>query len=274
MTVQIAILVDNATSSDSIRAEHGLAVMLAGPGRKVLFDTGPSGQTLLANAAAMGVDLAQIDGAVLSHGHCDHTGGLAAMAGERAGLELYAHPSAWRRRWADQPGKPLKDVSCPHTLAGLSRFNVAFHPVEAPQRLEEWLVLSGPIGGPKHGRDVFVISLDGDMVVDGFEDEIFCLVRGERGWAVLTGCCHRGLKNTLRVARFLARGEPVTAVFGGLHLSSANQEDLREAAELLKEAGSPDVYPCHCTGDQAVGFLTTNLAGKIHPISAGTRVLL
>ena len=274
VSVEIAILVDDATSSDALRGEHGLAIMLAGPGRKVLFDTGAEGGTLLANASGMGVDLRQVDSAILSHGHYDHTGGLAALAAERTALGIFAHPSAWRRRWVEQPGKPLKDVSCPHSLDQLARFGVAFHPVESPQRLEDWLVLSGPIGGPKHGREVFVISKDGDMVVDGFEDEMFCLVRGERGWALVVGCCHRGLKNTLRAARFLARGEPVVAVLGGLHLRIAGDEELNEAAGLLGEAGSPDVYPCHCSGEAAVKSLAEKLPGKVHPVSAGKRVVV
>ena len=100
VSVQIAILVDNATSSDSIKAEHGLALMLSGPGRKVLFDTGATGQTLLANAAAMGLDLRDVEAVVLSHGHHDHTGGLLAAAEASGALEVYASSSLWRRRWA------------------------------------------------------------------------------------------------------------------------------------------------------------------------------
>jgi len=274
VSVQIAILVDDVSCVESVKAEHGLAILLSGPGRKLVFDTGAAGQTLLDNASAMGVELGQVDAAVLSHGHPDHTGGLAALAGARAGLNVYAHPSVWRRRWVERPGKPLMEITCPHSLNSLSQLNASFHPIDGPRKLEDWLVLSGPIGGPKHGREVFVVSRDGDMVVDSFEDEMFCMVRGERGWAVVTGCCHRGVRNTLRAARFLARGESVTAVFGGLHLSSAGGEELKEAAEVLLEAGSPEVYPCHCTGEAAAKFLADKLPGKVHPISAGSRVVL
>ncbi|MHC4984391.1 MAG: MBL fold metallo-hydrolase [Planctomycetota bacterium] len=274
MSVQIAILVDDDTSSDSLKAEHGLAMILAGAGRNVLFDTGASGETLLANAAAMGIEVAQVDSVVISHGHYDHTGGLAAVAAACDGLKVYAHPSVWRRRWVDEPGKPLRDVSCPHSPEALAKLDAAFHPVAGPQKLEDWLVLSGPIGGPKHGREVFVVTQDSEMIVDGFEDEIFCLVRGERGWAVVTACCHRGLKNTLRSARFLARGEPLVAIFGGLHLRSAGRDELSGTVEVLQGAGSPDVYPCHCTGGQAVEFLAGKFPGKVHPVSAGKRILL
>jgi 7,8-dihydropterin-6-yl-methyl-4-(beta-D-ribofuranosyl)aminobenzene 5'-phosphate synthase len=275
VSVELVILVDDTTSSQTLRPEHGLAVLVAGAGRKVLFDTGATGETLLANAEAMGIDLADIDAVVISHGHYDHTGGLAAVvAAHERGLAIYAHPAAWRRRWSDRPGEPLKDISCPHGLESLSMSGGVLHPVEGPERLEAWLVLSGPVGGPKHGREVFVVRRDDDLVVDGFEDEQFCLVRGERGWSVLTGCCHRGLKNTLRTAKFLSHGEPIAAVIGGLHLRSTRRQQLGGVIDVLVEAGSPDVYPCHCSGKDATAFLAEKLPGKVHPLSAGNRVVL
>ncbi len=275
VSVELVILVDDSTSSESLRAEHGLAVHIAGPGRRLLLDAGAGGEALLANARALEVDLAGVDSIILSHGHYDHTGGLAAAAAAcRHGVTLYAHPTAWRKRWADRPGKPLRDISCPHPLEDLCRADLRFQPVQAPQKLEDWLVLSGPIGGPKHGREIFVVKREDDLVVDGFEDEMFCLVRGERGWAVVTGCCHRGLKNTLRMARLLAHDEPVVAVLGGLHLRSAPPDELASAAAVLHEAGSPEVYPCHCTGQEAVAFLAERMPGKVHPVSAGKRIVI
>jgi 7,8-dihydropterin-6-yl-methyl-4-(beta-D-ribofuranosyl)aminobenzene 5'-phosphate synthase len=135
-------------------------------------------------------------------------------------------------------------------------------------------MLSGPVPGPKHGREVFVVEQGDDAVVDGFEDETLCLLRVEDGWAVLSGCCHRGLPNTLTAAEGLADGEPVVAVFGGLHLRNAGKDELRGAVERLKAAGSPAIYPCHCTGDEATKLLAKRLPGRVTPVAAGRRVVL
>jgi 7,8-dihydropterin-6-yl-methyl-4-(beta-D-ribofuranosyl)aminobenzene 5'-phosphate synthase len=273
MSVEIVILVDNTAASDGLRTEHGLAILVAGPSRRLLFDAAASPETLTANAETLGVDLASIDSAVISHGHSDHTGGLGAVVRKRPGLRIYVHSGAFNRRWADKPGRPLRDISCPHSIERLYQSGAVFHSVTHPERLENWLVLSGPIGGPKHGRDVFVVRKGGEMVVDGFEDEMCLLIRGQAGWAVLTGCCHRGLRNTLRTARFLARGEPLTALLGGLHLDKAGRRELAETSELLRNYEIRDLYACHCTGSEAIDALQKHLPGQVHRIQAGSRVI-
>ncbi len=272
MSVELVILVDNSPAG-ALAAEHGLAVHVSGPGQKVLFDAAATGEALLGNAKALGVDLSTLDAAVISHGHYDHTGGLAAAVQQRPGLPVYVHSGAFDRRWSDKPGRPLKDVSCPHSIERLYQSGAVFHSVTHPEQLEDWLVLSGPIGGPKHGRDVFVVRKGGEMVVDGFADEMCLLIRGQAGWAVLTGCCHRGLKNTLRIARLLTHDEPLIAIVGGLHLADNDQAGIQEALDLLAEYSIGDVYPCHCTQPGAVHKLQQALGGRVHPLVVGSRVI-
>lgn len=274
MSVELLILVDSSARTDGLRYEHGLSILIAGGDMRVLFDAAAGAETLLHNAGTMGVRLDAIDAVIVSHGHLDHTGGLAAVASEGWGLNVYAHPGAFNRRWADRRGEPLRDVSCPHTLRELRKAGVIFHPVRSPEKLTDWLVLSGPVGGAAEGEQPFVIRRDDQMVVDGFEDEIFSLVRGEAGWTVVSGCCHRGLKNTLRAAKFLAHNEPITALVGGLHLRESDPAHLRDIADLLERYSSPDLYLCHCTGDEAAQFLRERFGEKVHTLSAGSRVVL
>jgi len=73
-TVQITVLKDNQATRPGLAPGHGLALLVEAAGTRVLFDTGPD-ETVLANAAALGLRLYPLDAIVLSHGHTDHTGG-------------------------------------------------------------------------------------------------------------------------------------------------------------------------------------------------------
>lgn len=267
-------MVDNSADDESLRAEHGLAVLVSGLGAMYLFDTGATSDVLMDNCHWLGVDLSAVDGVAISHGHYDHTGGLGEVVRMRGQTPLYAHPRAFRRRWSDSPGKPLKDVSCPFALEELCGDGAVLHAVRAPELVEEWALLTGPIGGAMPPGESFVVRQDDEIVPDTFEDELCLLLRGTQGWVVLTGCCHRGLENTLRTARFLTHGEPLQAVVGGLHLRSATDEQLNHIADVLDKHGQPELHCGHCTGRRATEFLGQRFPGKVHPIGAGQHIRL
>src|SRR5690554_1096340 len=90
-TVKITTICENCAGGGNVLGEHGLAMLLEVGGKKILCDTG-AGLTLVGNARALGVDLDDLDAVLLSHGHYDHTGGLAPLAKKTAALSVYAHP--------------------------------------------------------------------------------------------------------------------------------------------------------------------------------------
>ena len=71
----IKTLVEDTTSKNNLRSEHGLSLYIETSGKKILFDSGTSG-LFMENAIKMGIDISKIDYAIISHGHNDHGGGL------------------------------------------------------------------------------------------------------------------------------------------------------------------------------------------------------
>jgi len=67
--------------------------------KQVLFDTGQSGM-LLKNAEIVGIDLADTDAIVISHGHYDHTGCLHAVLNMVQKAISYLHPKALQPKFS------------------------------------------------------------------------------------------------------------------------------------------------------------------------------
>lgn len=92
-----------------LTAEHGFSALVrVRRGERtstLLFDTGLSPRAMVDNADRMEVRFDDVQATVLSHGHFDHAGGLAALA-ERRGtsMPLTLHPHVWARRRLALPG--------------------------------------------------------------------------------------------------------------------------------------------------------------------------
>ncbi|MDY0303692.1 MAG: MBL fold metallo-hydrolase, partial [Sphaerochaeta sp.] len=75
--MRVTVLVENTSCKSSIGAQHGLSLFIETEDKRILFDMGAD-DLFLKNAEALGIDLKTVDLAILSHGHWDHGGGIAA----------------------------------------------------------------------------------------------------------------------------------------------------------------------------------------------------
>ena len=64
--------------------EWGFAALVEADGRRLLVDTGARPETVLRNAAELGIDLSKVTDVVITHNHRDHTGGLIVLRRELA----------------------------------------------------------------------------------------------------------------------------------------------------------------------------------------------
>lgn len=106
--MKIRVLVDNNTLIDRyFVGEPAVCYYIEMDGMRILFDTGYS-DVFLKNAGAMGMDMKDITHIVLSHGHNDHTGGLAHVCADCMGIQhprpdirLVAHPGCFEPKVCD-----------------------------------------------------------------------------------------------------------------------------------------------------------------------------
>ncbi|MCL1979818.1 MAG: MBL fold metallo-hydrolase [Proteobacteria bacterium] len=267
---RVTILVDNEAGA-GLAAEHGFALWVEAGGRRILFDTGQGG-VLLANAQILGIDLAQADHLVLSHGHYDHSGGLAPLLRQGHRTTLHCHPDVVSPRCSIR-NRTVKSLQMPgEALAALHRFPEGqLHWIQQPTLLDAFAGLTGPIAREtifEDGGGPFFLDQAGHRP-DPFDDDLALWVRARDGLIVCLGCAHAGLINTLHQVRRLNNGMHIQAVIGGFHLLEASPERLEQTIAALRRLGPELIIPCHCTGEAAVEGLRRAFGKACRPGMAG-----
>lgn len=86
-------LLENTCGNADCIAEHGLCIYVETQKHKLLLDTGQT-DAFLHNAKAVGVDIADVDTVVLSHGHYDHSGGILPFCSVNHKAQIYMQKTA------------------------------------------------------------------------------------------------------------------------------------------------------------------------------------
>ena len=99
----------------------GNAFWVRGGGVEILVDCGLSLRSLSRRMDAAGLDLSGVEAVVLTHGHSDHVGGVAALA-RRHGVRVLGTEETLRRIPGEPPAESLRalPVSGRVSLGGLS----------------------------------------------------------------------------------------------------------------------------------------------------------
>ena len=268
------------------RAEHGFSALLdvrRGEARgRVLFDTGVSRDGILHNADLMEIDLRDIRAIVLSHGHADHTLGLAGLLGRLGprGLPLVLHPEAYLERKIVLPTGVEVQIPPPRR-ADLRRAGVEVIEEVGPSLLVDDMVLvSGEVRRTtpfETGFPIHWARRDGTWGPDPLIRDDQCAIvnlRG-KGLVLVTGCGHAGIVNTVRQAQALTGVQRVHAVVGGFHLTGGLFERIiPDTVAALQAIGPRYLVPGHCTGWPAALQLARAMPEAYLPNSVGTTYIL
>jgi 7,8-dihydropterin-6-yl-methyl-4-(beta-D-ribofuranosyl)aminobenzene 5'-phosphate synthase len=94
----------------------------------------------------------------------------------------------------------------------------------------------------------------------------------DKGLVIFSACSHAGIINVLHDARDRFPDTPIHAVFGGFHLSGANEAIIPETVEGLKQFGLKLIGAGHCTGWRAIAAMSNVFGDKVlAPTAVGKR---
>lgn len=212
--LKLSITFNNIPFNETLETSWGFSCVIEGLKKTILFDTGGSGDILLANMEKMGIDPKQIDIVALSHYHGDHTNGLRKFLEQNPKVTVYmpqSFPDTFQLA-VEKTGAQVKTVTGPCILI-------------------EGLHSTGEMG-----QEIIEQSL---------------VLETAKGPVVITGCAHPGIDNIVDKSRRILEKDAYL-VLGGFHLGQTPEAEIQQIIGNFKNMGVEKVAPTHCTGDKAI----------------------
>ncbi len=258
--MRITALVENTVGNARVGCEHGLSLYIETEKHTVLFDMGQT-DLFLQNAQKLGLDMAAVDIAVLSHGHYDHGGGLQTF------LNVNQKAPVYISRYAFRP--------CYNGTEKYIGLNTAL-------KEHERLVFTDgvyPLGGGLtlyHANDrqkefelgSFGLNtvMDGQFVPDDFCHEQYLLIEEADRRVLVSGCSHRGILN-------IAAWFQPDVLIGGFHFSKLPLDETLGGYAAYLNRFDTAYYTGHCTGEEQYRFMKKRMK-RLEYLAAGESITI
>lgn len=270
--MNVTSIIEN-TSRMGLPVEHGLSLFIQKEdGQRVLFDMGQT-DLFLANARTMGLDIASVDVAVVSHGHYDHGGGLRTFLDENTKANVFIHKDAFEPHYSLRK-TGLRYIGMDSELKDNERLLFCGEKTIIDYGLMLFADVRGKCCNPAGNRLLFGPK---ETDNDSFSHEQSLIIEEADKIVLFAGCAHCGIVNILRKAEAVC-GKTPTHVFAGMHLvkSGLSEEDetafIGNLASELQQYQHTIFYTMHCTGEEQYQKLKSLLGTQIEYLSCGDSI--
>ncbi len=261
------VLVDNI-ENDGIRGEWGLCVYIAYGERKILLDVGAS-DLFAENAKKLGVNIADVEYAVLSHAHYDHSLGMKKFFELNRQAKFYLRESVGENCYF----KKLfirKYIGIPKNITTDYADRIVYAAGDYSLCDGVYLIPHHTAGLEAIGKREMMYQKTGKCYVpDNFSHEQSLVFETEKGLVIFNSCSHGGASNIIKEVRAVFPDKKVYGIIGGFHLVRRSEKEIREFAAQIRETGIAYVCTGHCTGERAYGILKEELGDTISQLHVG-----
>lgn len=267
--IKLKILVDNCVDQPDVQGELGFSIYIEYDGYKVLFDVGQS-ELFAKNAELFQVDISSIDALVLSHGHYDHTGGLARFLELNDKAKIYIKGGLEFNKY-NASGKYIgipKNICIPEERI----VNVS-----AKTELTEGVFIMPTIELFDESETHFDhLVLSDEMLedrTDNFVDEQYLALIHNGKMSIINGCAHRGIVNTIHSA-LKEFSMPIQLIVGGFHTRHCKSDFISRLANNLNQFCIDGIVTCHCTGVDQYAQLQGSCKTKVEYGYVGKSIII
>lgn len=263
MELKITTLIENMPgNNEKLLYEHGLSLFIEFDGKKMLFDTGKTGD-YIENAKLLNIPLEKTDTLIISHGHYDHGGGVQkSLDMLKKGIIMYVGQEFFELKYKD-----MEDGSYKFNGIDFSENDLIRSKIKLRKVTDDIEFISGNIVLFKNfsrsnvfekQNPKFMVKKNNTMQIDDFTDEIILGLITKKGLVVVAGCSHIGIVNILTsISKRI--NIPIYAVLGGTHLVEADAVRISKTIEAFRNMNIKYVAVSHCTGETGIKIIKQEL---------------
>ena len=260
--MKLVTLIENTCHIPYLYKEHGLSLYIETKEHKILFDTGASG-AFADNAQKLGIDLRQVDVAVLSHGHSDHSGGLERFFEINDHASVYLCPDAGQAHFSAAGDF----IGLSPEILQSSRLRYSREGQQIGQGLTLHTGNHRPVSVPVDTAGLTVLR-NGVQQPDDFSHEQYLQIDEDGKRVLISGCSHKGILN-------ITQWFSPDVLIGGFHFFREEPESPRVTQAAEKLLSYPTMYYTgHCTGELQYDVMKKVMADRLQYLSTGSEIIL